>query len=122
MEAFWEPKGFQKSSEILDAILEAKKVDKTGGIRSAWRNARGVWREERRGDKDHLGQNFRKKNLAKNQGLGQEALESNLACRPRWGGGALRAFRRAEVIFDALGLRVVSVELLARWLLLRFPS
>ena len=50
------------------------------------------------GHKDHLGKNFRKKNLAKNQGLGQEALESNLARRPGWGGGALRAFRRAEII------------------------
>ena len=54
------------------------------------------------GQKDHLGKNFRKKNLAKNQGLGQEALESNLARRLRWGGVALRAFRRAEIIFDAV--------------------
>ena len=40
--------------------------------------------------------------MAKNQGLGQEALELNLARRPGWGGGSLRAFRRAGVIFDAV--------------------
>ena len=32
----------------------------------------------------------------------QGTLESGLARRPRWGGGSLRAFRRAGVIFDAV--------------------
>ena len=41
LEAFWEPKGLQKSSEFLDAILEAKKGGVSPGSGSAWRNARG---------------------------------------------------------------------------------
>ena len=69
---------------------------------SARRNARGPGGKKEGGHKDHLGKNFRKKNLAKNQGLGQDSLESNLTRRPRWGGGLLRAFRRAEVIVDAV--------------------
>ena len=32
----------------------------------------------------------------------KETLEADLARRPRWGGGALRAFRRAEIIFEAV--------------------
>ena len=32
----------------------------------------------------------------------QGTLELGLARRPRWGGGSLRAFRRAGVIFDAV--------------------
>ena len=32
----------------------------------------------------------------------QGTLELDLARRPRWGGGALRAFRRAEIIFGAV--------------------
>ena len=46
------------------------------------------------------------KNLAN---LGKESIgkfkgtpEADLARRPRWGGGSLRAFRRAEVIVNAL--------------------
>ena len=49
---------------------------------------------------------FREKNWAN---LGKESigkfkgiLEADLARRPRWGGGALRAFRRAEIIFEAV--------------------
>ena len=30
----------------------------------------------------------------------KETLEADLARRPRWGGGALRACRRAEIIAD----------------------
>ena len=37
--------------------------------------------------------------MAKNQGLGQGALAAELARRPGWGGGALRAF---EIIFDVV--------------------
>ena len=32
----------------------------------------------------------------------QGTLELDLARRPRWGGGALRAFRRAEIVFDVV--------------------
>ena len=32
----------------------------------------------------------------------QGTLERGLARRPRWGGGALRAFRRAEIVFEAV--------------------
>ena len=39
---------------------------------------------------------------AENQGEGKELSRSGLARRPRWGGGALRAFRRAEIIFDVV--------------------
>ena len=89
MAAFWEPKGFQKSSEILDAILDAQKGQVPSKMGTARRNARGARGEKKGGAKDHLGKNFRKKNLAKNQGLGQEALGSNPARRPGWGGGSL---------------------------------
>ena len=58
---------------------------------SARRNAQGPRGEKKRGDKDHLGKNFRKKDLAKNQGLGKRAR------RPGWGGESLRAFRWAVV-------------------------
>ena len=71
-------------------------------------------------------QNPGKENLAKNQGLGQEALELNLARRPRWGGGSLRAFRRAASIFDVVSfecrvdgvagaIAVASIFLLEFW-------
>ena len=39
---------------------------------------------------------------AENQGEGKELSRLGLARRPRWGGGALRAFRRAEIIFNAV--------------------
>ena len=44
---------------------------------------------------------------AENRGRGSKAgaRSSRLRClarRPRWGGGALRAFRRAEIIFEAV--------------------
>ena len=39
---------------------------------------------------------------AENQGEGKALSRSGLARRPRWGGGALRAFRRAEIIFEAV--------------------
>ena len=49
---------------------------------------------------------FRQKNWAN---VGKESigkfkaiLEADLARRPWWGGGALRAFRRAEIIFEAV--------------------
>ena len=45
---------------------------------------------------------FRQRIEAENQGQRQGALELDLARRPRWGGGALRAFRRAEIIFDVV--------------------
>ena len=40
---FWESKCLQKSSEILDAFLEAKLGDLTPDLGSARRNARGPW-------------------------------------------------------------------------------
>ena len=39
---------------------------------------------------------------AENPGQRQGTLESDLARRSWWGGGALRAFRRAEIIFDVV--------------------
>ena len=36
------------------------------------------------------------------EGKGQGALALGLARRPGWGGGRLRAFRRAEIIVDAV--------------------
>ena len=45
---------------------------------------------------------FRQRIEAENQGQRQGTLELDLARRPRWGGGALRAFRRAEIIFEAV--------------------
>ena len=45
---------------------------------------------------------FRQGIEAENQGQRQGVLEGDLARRPRWGGGALRAFRRAEIIFDVV--------------------
>ena len=36
------------------------------------------------------------------EGKGQGALAFDLARRPGWGGGSLRAFRRAEVIVNAV--------------------
>ena len=67
LEAFWEPKGLQKSSNILDAILEAKK----GAPRIFWGRPGGM-----RGGpgRDYGGvrtQNPGKENLAKNLGLGK---------------------------------------------------
>ena len=109
-----QPEGLQKSSEILDAILEAQKGC-PAELWSARRNARGAQGEKKRGAKDHLGKNFRKKNLAKNQGLGQEALESNPARRPGWGGGSLRAFRWA-VSIDVCGIACLVASRLVGWL------
>jgi len=40
---FWKPKCNQKSSEILEAILEVKKEAVTTPKASARRNARGPW-------------------------------------------------------------------------------
>ena len=41
-------------------------------------------------------------------------LEADLARRPQWGGGSLRAFRWAEVIADAVLYGNYVVESLAR--------
>ena len=41
--AFLEPKCYQKSSEILDVILEAKRGCAQIFLGLAWRNARGHW-------------------------------------------------------------------------------
>ena len=94
LRACQEPKGLQNSSQILDAILEAKKGRVPGKMGSAWRNARGSGGKKEGGHKDHLGKNFRKKNLAKNQGLGQEAFELSLA--RRLGGAADRSAHAAR--------------------------
>ena len=62
------------------------------------------------------------------KGKGQELLEDRLARRPRWGGGALRAFRQAEIIFEAVlfescvgeaagSLAVASIFFFAGWYL-----
>ena len=48
---FWEPKCIQKSSEILEAILEAKQGGLTDFLGHAWRNARGP-REDYGGGKE----------------------------------------------------------------------
>ena len=45
---------------------------------------------------------FRQRIEAENQGQGPGVPAVRLARRPWWGGGSLRAFRRAEVIVDAV--------------------
>ena len=50
---------------------------------------------------------------AENQGEGKELSRSGLARRPRWGGGALRAIRQAEVIIEAVPFNVALVPSLA---------
>ena len=90
LEAFWEANCDQKWSEILDAILEAKKVafplvlGRPGGMRRA------------SGEIIEGYENIQKRRGERGQGQGY--LEACLARRPGWGGGSLRALRRAEVI------------------------
>ena len=55
---------------------------------------RGLWRGTKANSGKEFGQGI--------QGKGRELLQDHLARRPRWGGGALRAFRRAEIIFDVV--------------------
>ena len=45
---------------------------------------------------------FRQRIEAENRGQARSSRLRYLARRPRWGGGSLRAFRRAGVIFDAV--------------------
>ena len=107
--SFWEPfesiLGVKRPSKIKQQFGRDFGGEKGSRAAPFWvgpAECAGSGGKKEGGHKDHLGKNFRKKNLAKNQGLGQEVLESNLARRPRWGGGALRAFRRAEVIVNGV--------------------
>ena len=94
---FWEPKCNQKSSEILEAILEVKKGDRLifwerpGGMRGGPGEDNGGVRE--RTPAENSGREPRRR---------QGTLEGGLARRPRWGGGTLRAFRWAGLLWAAL--------------------
>ena len=95
---FWQQKCVQKSGEILEAILEAKK----GVPRIFWGRPGGM-----RGGPGEDNGGVREPISAENRGRGSKAGARSsrlryLARRPRWGGGSLRAFRRAGVIFDAV--------------------
>ena len=86
---FWEPKCLQKSIEILDAFLDAKKevvrifAGRPGGMcRVPGGNNRGVQGS---------------KNCRRIEEQSQGDPELYLARRPGWGGGPLRAFRRAAL-------------------------
>ena len=52
---------------------------------------------------------------AENRGRDQRRRSGILGCvlarRPRWGGGSLRAFRRAGVIFDAVSRKLSNASL-----------
>ena len=85
---FWELKCHQKINEILDANFEAKRGQQTPDLGSARRNARG------RGEDNGGVQGCQNCRSDEDQAFG--TLGSDLARRPRWGGGSLRAFRRAE--------------------------
>ena len=74
-------------NEILDAILEAKSGAGTRQIGSARRNARG------RGEDNGGVQGCQNCRSDEDQAFGTLGL--HLARRPWWGGGPLRAFRRA---------------------------
>ena len=91
---FWKPKCNQKSSEILEAILEVKK----DSPRIFWERPGGM-----RGGPGEDNGGGREPISAENRGRGSKAGARNsrlrcLARRPRWGGGSLRAFRRAEFL------------------------
>ena len=101
-EAFWEPKGVQKSSKILEPILEAKRGPGAHPLGSARRNARGPGGRKKAGKRTILARISGRKTWPRTRAWGKEALGSNLARHPGWGGGALRAFRRAEIIFDVV--------------------
>ena len=100
--SFWEAFGtileskcLQKSSEILDAILKPKKGPGPQLWGSARRNARGPGE-----DYGGVQEPIPAENSGRDRRQGPGALASDLARRPRWGGGALCAFRWAETIFD----------------------
>ena len=93
---FWQPKGLQKSSEILNAILEPKRRPQMHPLGSARRNARGPGE-----DNGGVLERTPDKNRGREPRRRQGTLEGGLARRPRWGGGSLRAFRRAGVIIQA---------------------
>ena len=75
---------------------------------------RGVQGEKRRGHKDHLGKNFRKKNLAKNQGLGKEALELSLRARMPLRDIVIRGSSGAVHIVDRLPVDFVKNDAIGR--------
>ena len=69
---------------------------------------------------------YRNQICQKIEGKDQGAPSCDLARRPGWGGGALRAFRRAEIIFDVVlfesrvdgvagAIAVASIFLLEFW-------
>ena len=97
---FWQPKGLQKSSEILNAILEPKKRFTAQLWGSARRNARGPW-----GTYGGVRERTPAENSGREPRRRQGTLELGLARRPRWGGGSLRAFRLAA-LFRLFGLFV----------------
>ena len=85
----WELKRHPKINAILDAIFEAQKGAGPGKMSSARRNARS------RGEDNGGVQGCQKCRSDEDQAF--VTLGSDLARRPRWGGGSLRAFRWAEV-------------------------
>ena len=101
---FWQLKCLQNPSEILEAILEAKK----GVPRIFWGRPggmRGVPGEDNGGVREPIS--------AENRGREPRpgAMSSRLwylARRPRGSGGSLRAFRRARVNSTLHGWRVAS--------------
>ena len=87
LRSFWDPKCFQTSSEIWDAILEAKRGHQTPNSGSTRRNARGPGEDNWRG--------ARIQKLPERRGPGLRSSRVGSSTPSRWGGGTLRAFRRA---------------------------
>ena len=86
MGGFWEPKGLKKTIKILNAFWDAKKgAERTGVPLGGMRGPAG---EIQRGSG---------RDLDRELPSSRRIWAANLARHPRWGGGSLRAFRRAGV-------------------------